>query len=155
MIRALYTVARIALAVVFIRSGYEVVRAPAKAAATAGPLLGAVRSQSPVPLPADEQLVQANAAAQVAGGVLLATGIAPQLAAGVLMGSLVPTTFAGHSFWKPRTRPSGSISATTSTRTSDCSAGCCWWCLPAARRAGSSKVTLRRAFGRDAGHVGT
>ena len=100
MIRALYTVARIALAVVFIRSGYEVVRAPAKAAATAGPLLGAVRSQSPVPLPADEQLVQANAAAQVAGGVLLATGIAPQLAAGVLMGSLVPTTFAGHSFWK-------------------------------------------------------
>jgi putative oxidoreductase len=100
MIRALYTVARIALAVVFIRSGYEVVRAPAKAAATAGPLLEAVRSQSPVPLPADEQLVQANAAAQVAGGVLLATGIAPQLAAGVLMGSLVPTTFAGHSFWK-------------------------------------------------------
>jgi putative oxidoreductase len=100
MIRALYTVARIALAVVFIRSGYEVVRAPAKAAATAGPLLGAVRAQSPVPLPEDEQLVQANAAAQVAGGVLLATGIAPQLAAGVLMGSLVPTTFAGHSFWK-------------------------------------------------------
>jgi uncharacterized membrane protein YphA (DoxX/SURF4 family) len=100
MIRALYTVARIALAVVFIRSGYEVVRAPAKAAATAGPLLGAVRSQSPVPLPEDEQLVQANAAAQVAGGVLLATGIAPQLAAGILMGSLVPTTFAGHSFWK-------------------------------------------------------
>jgi len=100
MVRALYTVARIALAVVFIRSGYEVVRAPAKAAATAGPLLEAVRSQSPVPLPADEQLVQANAAAQVAGGVLLATGIAPQLAAGVLMGSLVPTTFAGHSFWK-------------------------------------------------------
>jgi putative oxidoreductase len=100
MIRALYTMARIALAVVFIRSGYEVVRAPAKAAATAGPLLEAVRSQSPVPLPADEQLVQANAAAQVAGGVLLATGIAPQLAAGVLMGSLVPTTFAGHSFWK-------------------------------------------------------
>ena len=100
MIRALYAVARIALAVVFIRSGYEVVRAPAKAAATAGPLLGAVRAQAPVPLPEDEQLVQANAAAQVAGGVLLATGIAPQLAAGILMGSLVPTTFAGHSFWK-------------------------------------------------------
>jgi putative oxidoreductase len=100
MIRALYAVARIALAVVFVRSGYEVVRAPEKAAATAGPLLGAVRSRSPVPLPEDEQLVRANAAAQVAGGVLLATGIAPQLAAGVLMGSLVPTTFAGHSFWK-------------------------------------------------------
>ena len=32
--------------------------------------------------------------------MLLATGIAPQLAAGVLMASLVPTTFAGHSFRK-------------------------------------------------------
>ncbi len=102
MIKALYAVARIALAVVFIRSGYEVVRAPAKAAATAGPLLGAVRKQAPasVPLPEDEDLVRFNAGAQVAGGVLLAAGIAPQLAAGVLMGSLVPTTFAGHSFWK-------------------------------------------------------
>jgi putative oxidoreductase len=104
MIRALYAVARIALAVVFVRSGWEVVRAPAKAAATAGPLLGTLRSKAPgslpVPLPEDEQLVRANAAAQVAGGVLLASGIAPQLAAGVLMGSLVPTTFAGHSFWK-------------------------------------------------------
>ena len=100
MIRVLYAVARIALAVVFVRSGYEVVRAPAKAAATAGPLLGSVRSQSPVPLPSDEDLVRFNAGVQVAGGVLLATGIAPQLAAGVLMGSLVPTTFAGHSFWK-------------------------------------------------------
>jgi putative oxidoreductase len=99
MIKALYAVARIALAVVFVRSGYEVVRAPAKAAATAGPLLGTVRSKSPVPLPADEDLARFNAGAQVAGGVLLATGIAPRLAAGVLMGSLVPTTFAGHSFW--------------------------------------------------------
>ena len=56
MIRVLYAVARIALAVVFVRSGYEVVRAPAKAAATAGPLLGTVRERSPVPLPADEDL---------------------------------------------------------------------------------------------------
>jgi putative oxidoreductase len=100
MIRVLYAVARIALAVVFVRSGYEVVRAPEKAAATAGPLLEAVRAKAPLSLPEDEQLVRANAAAQVAGGVLLATGITPQLAAGVLMGSLVPTTFAGHSFWK-------------------------------------------------------
>lgn len=100
MIRALYAVARIALAVVFIRSGFEVAQAPQKAAVTAGPLLGAVRSRSPVPMPEDEKLVRANAVAQVAGGALLATGIAPQLAAGVLMGSLVPTTFAGHSFWK-------------------------------------------------------
>jgi putative oxidoreductase len=76
------------------------VRAPATAAATAGPLLGSVRSKAPFSLPSDEDLVRFNAGAQVAGGVLLATGIAPQLAAGVLMGSLVPTTFAGHSFWK-------------------------------------------------------
>ena len=73
MIRALYTVARIALAVVFIRSGLRggLARSPAEGCCHRGAAAWAVRSQSPVPLPEDEQLVQANAAAQVAGGVLL------------------------------------------------------------------------------------
>ena len=35
----------------------------------------------------------------VAGGTLLALGIAPRLSALVLAGSLVPTTLAGHSYW--------------------------------------------------------
>jgi uncharacterized membrane protein YphA (DoxX/SURF4 family) len=41
-----------------------------------------------------------NGAAQVAGGLLLATGHATTPAALVLAGSLVPTTLAGHAFWQ-------------------------------------------------------
>ena len=36
----------------------------------------------------------------VIGGILLATGIAPKLAATMLICSLVPTTIVGHAFWK-------------------------------------------------------
>jgi putative oxidoreductase len=51
-------------------------------------------------LPTDaETLVRVNGAAQVAGGVLLATGHATRPAALLLAGSLVPTTLAGHAFW--------------------------------------------------------
>ena len=35
----------------------------------------------------------------IIGGILLASGIAPKLAAALLLGSLVPTTFVGHAFW--------------------------------------------------------
>jgi putative oxidoreductase len=44
-------------------------------------------------------LVRANGAVQVAAGTLLALGKSPRLAALVLAGSLVPTTYAGHAFW--------------------------------------------------------
>ncbi|SDY18194.1 DoxX protein [Micromonospora pattaloongensis] len=51
-------------------------------------------------LPSDGRtLVQINGAAQLVGGVLLATGHATRPAAAVLAGSLVPTTMAGHPFW--------------------------------------------------------
>jgi len=45
-------------------------------------------------------MVKANAVAQVAGGLLLATGKFPRLSANVLAVSLVPTTLAGHRFWE-------------------------------------------------------
>ncbi len=41
-----------------------------------------------------------NGAAQVLGGLALATGRVPRLAALVLAGSLLPTTAAGHRFWE-------------------------------------------------------
>ena len=97
--RTLYAVARMALAWVFIWAGLDVVRRPLQAAKTAGPLLEAARARSPVAIPDDETIVRANAAAQLAAGTALAAGIAPRLAAGVLIGSLVPTTYAGHRFW--------------------------------------------------------
>jgi putative oxidoreductase len=97
--RTLYALARIALAWVFIRAGFDVVRDSRQATKTASPLLRAVRASAPLPLPPDPVLVRANAVAQVAGGAALATGLAPRLAAGVLIGSLIPTTGAGHAFW--------------------------------------------------------
>ncbi|MCR6487145.1 DoxX family membrane protein [Amycolatopsis sp. OK19-0408] len=44
-------------------------------------------------------LVRIDAAVKISAGLALATGKAPRLAAGLLLGSLVPTTLAAHSFW--------------------------------------------------------
>ena len=41
-----------------------------------------------------------NGAAMVVAGAMIALGIRPRLAAAMLVGSLVPTTLAGHPFWK-------------------------------------------------------
>ena len=48
----------------------------------------------------DRQMVQLNGVVQLAGGLLLATGRMPRLAALALAASLVPTTWAGHRFWE-------------------------------------------------------
>jgi putative oxidoreductase len=44
--------------------------------------------------------VRVNGAAMLAAGTALALGIWPRLAAGVLAGTLVPTTLAGHPYWQ-------------------------------------------------------
>ncbi|GAB2591502.1 DoxX family protein [Kribbella endophytica] len=44
-------------------------------------------------------LVRLNGAAQVIGGLALASGKGRRLGAGLLAASLVPTTMAGHPFW--------------------------------------------------------
>lgn len=46
------------------------------------------------------QLVQLNAAVQLVGGLMLATGRLPRISAFALAASLVPTTWAGHRFWE-------------------------------------------------------
>lgn len=46
-----------------------------------------------------DQLVRLNGAVQVGGGVMLAAGLLPRVAAATLAMSLVPTTLAGHRFW--------------------------------------------------------
>ena len=56
---------------------------------------------SKVTLPASTvSLVRANAAVQVGAGLLFSLGRMPRLAAAALLGSLVPTTLAGHRFWE-------------------------------------------------------
>jgi uncharacterized membrane protein YphA (DoxX/SURF4 family) len=44
-------------------------------------------------------LTQINAAMQLGGGLLLATGRATRPAATLLAGTVIPTTIAGHPFW--------------------------------------------------------
>jgi len=56
-------------------------------------------------IPTDAKtLVQINGAVQVGAGLLLATGMAPRPAATLLAGTLIPTTFVGHPFWKIENR---------------------------------------------------
>jgi putative oxidoreductase len=99
---------RAALAWIFIRAGSDVLQDPTRATGTAGPLLGKVRSVCPAPLPADRDIVRLNAAIQVAAGVMIATNVAARYAAIGLVGSMIPTTLAGHSYWTvddPALRP--------------------------------------------------
>ncbi|HEX2911612.1 MAG TPA: DoxX family protein [Chloroflexia bacterium] len=81
---------RICLAVIFILGGYHAFTEP-----------GQRHKRLPnVGLPESEELVKANAAIMMGGGALLALGIMPRIASLVLIGSLLPTTLAGHPFWK-------------------------------------------------------
>ena len=52
-----------------------------------------------------EQAVVLNGALMILAGLLLSLGIAPRLAAALLIGSLVPTTLVGHPFWKEEPGP--------------------------------------------------
>ncbi len=91
--------ARPMLAAVFISGGIDTLRNPALRVQKADPI--APKVGKAIGLSQDtEQLVKINAAVQVAGGVLLAIGRLPRLAATTLAASLVPTTVAGHPFWQ-------------------------------------------------------
>ena len=81
---------RLALGTTFAWLGYD-------AATTPG---GRVKSAADLGLPNPEAAVRFNGAAMVAGGAALALGILPRAAALGLAASLVPTTLAGHPFWK-------------------------------------------------------
>jgi putative oxidoreductase len=97
-------VARAMLAALYIDSGLRSYRHPDRLAEQAknvtdrvAPLISAIHPA----LPTDARtLVKVNGAAQVVGGVLLATGKAARPGALLLAGSLVPTTLAGHPYWQ-------------------------------------------------------
>ena len=92
-------VARPMLAAMFVVGGLDQLKHPGRKADTARPL---VEKLAPaIGLPDDtELLVRANGAAMVGAGSLLALGRLPRLASAVLVATLVPTTVAGHPFWK-------------------------------------------------------
>jgi uncharacterized membrane protein YphA (DoxX/SURF4 family) len=83
----------------FLDASSKVFRNPTQATGTAGPLLARLRNAAPCPLPADRELVRANAATQVLAAAMIAAHVLPRSAAVVLVGSMVPTTLAAHSFW--------------------------------------------------------
>ncbi|MDQ6659452.1 MAG: DoxX family membrane protein [Chloroflexota bacterium] len=56
-------------------------------------------------IPQPEQAVVLNGALMILAGLLLGLGIAPRIAAALLIGSLVPTTLVGHPFWKEEPGP--------------------------------------------------
>lgn len=87
------------LAAVFVAGGIDVLRDPHPRVAKAESI--APQLAAKVGLPQDtELLVKINAFTHVVAGILLALGKLRRLSALVLLGSLVPTTYAGHRFWE-------------------------------------------------------
>src|SRR4029453_13179028 len=82
---------RVALAAMFITGGADALFDPGPRAPKA--------AEIGVPF-APEVAVRVNGAAMLGAGVALALGLWPRLAAAVLAGSLVPTTLAGHPYWR-------------------------------------------------------
>ncbi len=92
-------IARPLLAAVFVSSGIDALRNPEPRAAQATGLVHAAAERFGTP---DDPLLAArlNGGVMVAGGLGLATGAAPRTSALALVGSLVPSTIAGHAFWE-------------------------------------------------------
>ncbi|HYT10956.1 MAG TPA: DoxX family protein [Mycobacteriales bacterium] len=92
--------ARLLLSSVFLLGGVDALRKPHARAELARPVLDQARRVAPQLPDDDVTLVRINAAVQVGGGLLLSAGRFPRLAALMLAGSLIPTTFGGHRFWE-------------------------------------------------------
>ncbi|WP_434587469.1 DoxX family protein [Streptomyces sp. A5-4] len=98
----LRTVARPLLASVFLSGGLRTLRDPHSVVSEAAPV--ALPLAEHVPQLPDEtvQLVRINSAVQLGAGALLAVGRFPRASALALAASLVPTTLAGHAWWKTK-----------------------------------------------------
>lgn len=99
-------VARPLLSSVFFLGGVNALRNAETHAEKAKPITDRIvpkvqKAIPQAPIPSNPKtLVQINAVAQLVSAAALATGKAPRLSATVLSASLVPTTVAGHAFWK-------------------------------------------------------
>ncbi len=92
--------ARPMLSAIFVAGGLEAVRNPESKAGAAEPVAVPLAQRIPG-LPEDPvMLVRINGAVQVGAGTLLALGKFRRLSALALLGSIVPTTYAGHRFWE-------------------------------------------------------
>ena len=91
------------LSAVFISRGVEALRSPKPSAqSTQNTLDGLSKLPDPVStnLPSDaETVARINAAVQIGGGLLLATGKLPRVASAALALTVVPGSLGGHNFW--------------------------------------------------------
>jgi uncharacterized membrane protein YphA (DoxX/SURF4 family) len=88
------------LASIFVVGGLDAVRDPeskVKAAESVARPLGRIAPDRSIDT---AMLVRLNGAVQVSAGTLLTLGKFRRLAALALIGSVIPTTFAGHRFWE-------------------------------------------------------
>jgi uncharacterized membrane protein YphA (DoxX/SURF4 family) len=96
-------IARPMLSAVFISRGVDALRSPKPAADAARPTLeGLSKLPDPVGtnIPSNaETVARINAAVQIGGGLLLASGKLPRLASAALAFSVVPGSLGGHTFW--------------------------------------------------------
>lgn len=93
--------ARPLLASIFVVGGLDALRHPSGKVPKASAVTEPLRENVPATAGLDtETLVRINGGVQIGAGVLLATGRFRRLASLILMGSLVPTTYAGHRFWE-------------------------------------------------------
>lgn len=90
------------LASVFVTGGLHTLRDPQRVAPAAEPVTAPVSSRIPWLTEDPERLVRINGAVQLGAGLMLATGRLPRVAALALAGTLVPTTLAGHAWWKEK-----------------------------------------------------
>ena len=96
-------IARPLLSVAFIGQGVDALRNPKPAADAARPTLEGMR-KLPDPVGTNvpsnaETFARVNAAVQIGGGLLLATGKLPRVASAALAFSVVPGSLGGHMFW--------------------------------------------------------
>jgi uncharacterized membrane protein YphA (DoxX/SURF4 family) len=96
-------IARPLLSVAFIGQGVESLLNPKSAAEAAAPAVGKLQTlPDPVgsKIPSDPQaFAQINAAVQIGGGLLLATGKMPRVASAALAFTVLPANLGTHMFW--------------------------------------------------------
>jgi uncharacterized membrane protein YphA (DoxX/SURF4 family) len=93
-------VARPLLASIFISGGLDAVQHPDGKVKAAEKVTGPLSERIAIMPGEPATLVRFNGAVQVVAGVLLSFGIFRRAASLLLIGSLVPTTIAGHRFWE-------------------------------------------------------
>jgi len=91
-------IARPMMAAIYVTSGLDTLRHPAKPAQAAAPLVKTLAARFNVP-DDPEMMVRANGATMLLAGTMLGLGKLPRLAALALAATLVPTTYAAHAFW--------------------------------------------------------